>query len=875
MAKFCSECGAPLKEGAAFCTKCGTPVANDEAPLTETPSPAAAPLPEPTPAPLPEPTSAPAAESAPAPAPPKEEAPKKEKKSKKAKKPKKEKASKAPENAAPAAEAPEAPADGKRPVASVGGVLVGACLAMECLPYLFKSLLMTATHRTFAPTLVTLLDVLGYVAAGVILLLGSRLVTGKARLSPAMLIPALWGGIRAFHVLLMRSVNITSTWQPFVMIALDVLVYVVFSILTVAPLCDLFSGKGKCRRRGVILAYLLVQLAAVLPIIMPLLMVLTPLNDVSSFLATMGFSMLGAFLEAGLMTLAANYQLRHLGEEKAPPSPKALGPSGVFGAVLAAAAVVVTFVGEAPRTIPDTVLNDAETFLLLGEAEAAKGDIVQFLYYYESAYEHCAAWRAVADGSGYTAPSKFNDDIILRYLDLADASTEGLRKYLINALPDDEVKLWAPLMLERYHAQAESGELSEEVKGHRDEMVAKCIAMDCFSAPYPLPEELQDNRDEINKVLNADETLMEKIEIAEVVAGAQRGEIDGVSAACQLLDLAEKYPQNRDLQLAAGYIGSQNTSESGGHYERSVKVLRHYIEMWEDAFGETATADERADLLFSIAGMCQDMRMYQDASGFYESVLEQRTDDLETMKALSFCYSQIGETKKGYELGKKLFAAAPDDPNVLWTYCLNALEEHAPLDAVEAAGKLADLVRTDLGDNADSRDELLYNLVLHLAYTNGTAGLTHEIYDGDFTEPEVLAALEKNAFLYDYVRAVYYEKQKNDQEQALPYVKSALAAQESSGRLWLLCGNIYFDDAQFEEAIEALKKADQLEPDDPTIQYQLANAYDGAEMYELALEYCDKALAHYPNGTDHTFDVFGVSAHAAMLRSGVLRKLEG
>ena len=75
--KFCSNCGAPLAEGAKFCAECGTPVASAEAaaPSEPTPEPEAevkaepAPEPEaevkaePAPEPTPEPAPAPAADA--------------------------------------------------------------------------------------------------------------------------------------------------------------------------------------------------------------------------------------------------------------------------------------------------------------------------------------------------------------------------------------------------------------------------------------------------------------------------------------------------------------------------------------------------------------------------------------------------------------------------------------------------------------------------------------------------------------------------------------------------------------------------------------------------------------------------------------------
>ena len=78
MAKFCTNCGSPVREGAAFCAKCGSQL-TPSVPVAPAPveaAPVAAPVAEPVapapvaePAPVVEPVAAPApVEAAPAPA---------------------------------------------------------------------------------------------------------------------------------------------------------------------------------------------------------------------------------------------------------------------------------------------------------------------------------------------------------------------------------------------------------------------------------------------------------------------------------------------------------------------------------------------------------------------------------------------------------------------------------------------------------------------------------------------------------------------------------------------------------------------------------------------------------------------------------------
>lgn len=514
-----------------------------------------------------------------------------------------------------------------------------------------------------------------------------------------------------------------------------------------------------------------------------------------------------------------------------------------------------------------------------GEFKAAAGNVNQLLYHYEAAAAHCDAWRSLTDGGSYNGPGKFVEDRMLKYLSMLNTSADNLRNYLVTSLDDNDIDMWGPLMLTRYQEQEKEGTLNEQAQAHRDEIIAKCNAEGCFTAEYPLAANLIENKSEIALRLNADSSIQEKIEIASAVAKAQGGEINGVECARNLLSLAEKYPQNMNLQLVAGFITSQNPVDNNGpNYERAVKALRHYMEMWEEEYGADSSSEQRTELNLSVAGMMQDMEQYADAIPLYEEALAEKGDDCDLLQALTFCYSETGDTDKGYEMSKKLFGLRPDDVTVLWSYCIGALKHGDSADALLAAGRLADLVRTDLGDNADSRDELLYNIVLYLALNDhpGWTDYQYRIYNGDDnTDEEILAALRKNEFLYNYVRAVYYEKQMNDQETALPFAKQALAAQEQSGRLWFLNGIIYFDAKQFDDAAKAYEEANRLESNDPTIQFALANVYDATGQYALALEYCEKVMAHYPNGIDHSDDNYGVSAHVSGLYQAIKNHMGG
>lgn len=342
MAKFCTNCGSPLKEGARFCINCGKPLsaavslpspdtaqpadASDVSEVTDSAVPSAD-----SPSAPPEPVlSVPTETPGDAPAEPPAKPSAKEKKSKR------EKKNKQPKAAAVSPQQQNGTSDRQQnEILTIGSVIILACMAMECLPYLLKAILFLVRKAPFANVGSILLDILGFVIAAVILYFGAKRISKQPKFSCAILFSALWGGMRTADLALMKGTNLWDSKLTIALMVADVLIFLLFTAIAVRLLCDLFSGKGKCRRSGVFLAWLLAVLAGLILYFLPMLTKLTPVAKTHSFISSMGVKLFTAFLEAELLTLAAKHQLKRLGEEKKPASGKALTPAGIFGTAIA------------------------------------------------------------------------------------------------------------------------------------------------------------------------------------------------------------------------------------------------------------------------------------------------------------------------------------------------------------------------------------------------------------------------------------------------------------------------------------------------------------------------------------------------------------
>jgi hypothetical protein len=504
MSKFCENCGNPLPASAKFCIQCGQPIRTaqpvseplpeaapeppavpevpaapkPEEPVTQNPVvPVLPPQPE-TPVP-PQPETPPAAPpiqqtEPPSPEPPAEAAAK-------AKKKKERKPKKKPEQpAAPPAPEPAAEPENssKRFAFTVTGVLCAAFLAIECLPYLLKSLLFLLLKNTLAMPVLCILDLCGYAAAAGILLLGAKQITGKPKLPQAILLPALLFAQRSADSVLAMLSSVFNSYLTIALTAARVLLFIVLAAAAVGTLGTLFSPKGKCRRRGRPAAFLLVACAGLCISLFPVLWALTPFNNISSFFGTMAFKMAGGLAEAALMTAAANHLLKKQGEETAPAGKGSAAL--VFGAALAAFAFCGELYVMHPKSVPDTVIHDVQFYTAQGALLKSEGDMNLVLNAYLTAAEHAKAWKTAAGGDTYSVPDQFRSDTILQYIAHMGSSTDTLKMYLATSLDESEIDVWCPMLIDAYREKQKTGQLNDTDKAHFAEAIGMCIADECF-----------------------------------------------------------------------------------------------------------------------------------------------------------------------------------------------------------------------------------------------------------------------------------------------------------------------------------------------------------------------------------------------------------
>lgn len=850
---FCGSCGNSIPDGAKFCPKCGAALS---APAVQ-----AAPMTQPTPTMQTAPAmQAPPMQTAPAIQPTAEE--KKKRRFGKAR-------AKKDESAQQPQQANETKDTARKglPEPSVGGAMLLAFFSLDCVPYLLKALFLVLTKKPLAAAAEELCGILGAVLAVFVLFAAAKLLHGKNRLPSAALLIGLITGLRTVHMYTLGDIPAGTPQKTIVLYCVSAAAGVAAGILMLIALRRVFSENDSFRQGGTAGALAFTLAALLSPSLINAALFLVMPEQTPSFMNTFIFKLTADLAQAGLMTLAVKRLLK-----KQTPSFTGKGAASfvqlIAGAALTAAAFIVPMVTGAAYSPVKAAVSDITGYMIDGRLCMNGGDMISAQRAFATAGEHMNAWRAVAENGSYSVPSEYSGDTLLEYLTYINSGADELRVKLVSEYSYDETDIWGPLMLLRY---SEKEELSDDEQAHRDEMLGLCIATQTFTSSYPTFDEIQKKSGDITAALGTGESFDKDIKLANAFAGIQKGESSASSAIDELLGLAEEYPQDVSIQYAAAVIGSENRWDGASHYEKTCGAVLRFVSLWEQARADVCESSEEVNVRSEAAEMLYNIGYFDKAAELLETVTALSPTDGDALQKLASCYSELGDTKKNYEIISKLYEETPDDVTVLHSYFIGSLKKGDTKNAIEAAGRLADNVMNDDKPAGElDGDALLFNAVTYLAMNDSETytDFRYMVYSED-TADEAVREINKNELLAEYTAAIYYEKTRGEPEKALPHAEKALRYQERSARLWYLNGLILFELERFDESAQALEKANELCPDDMSIMYALANTYDGLGRYQEAYDYCVRVINKYPNGADHDEDEYGVAPHALGLKNSL------
>ncbi len=265
---------------------------------------------------------------------------------------------------------------------------------------------------------------------------------------------------------------------------------------------------------------------------------------------------------------------------------------------------------------------------------------------------------------------------------------------------------------------------------------------------------------------------------------------------------------------------------------------------------------------FSIGRIFLDQKQYDQAITLFSKMLELYPDFELARSVLALTYYEKGDKQKAKELLLMVSrdAAGYEDALVM---LLNIMREEKEYD------EAITLIKETIKRRNQPENFELYPLMASLYRDKDDIESALEVFNqavaeypdepslyfeyGMFLEragfqEEAMAQIEtvldlepENPFALNYIGYTWADQGKN-LELALEYIKQALSIKPDDGFIRDSLGWVYFKLGKIDLAIQELEKAAQIEPEDPTIREHVGDVYLENKNFDKALDFFNQSL---------------------------------
>ncbi|MBS6196388.1 MAG: hypothetical protein KH828_12490 [Clostridiales bacterium] len=425
---------------------------------------------------------------------------------------------------------------------------------------------------------------------------------------------------------------------------------------------------------------------------------------------------------------------------------------------------------------------------------------------------------------------------------------------------------WYPVLLDYYK---EVKTLTPEQEELRDDLLTECMVQKMVSASYLSADDIIKEKKAVSKVLEQYEEWIPMMEIYHLVldCGANGGVTE--SMAEKALEYAENNRENAVFQYMAAMIGSSYQIDGAEHYKRTAEAAQRFDEIYDDGKKDKDALYREKMEMGAVCMVCEET----------ETALEYVMEAYELTgnpEAALNCARMQDKLEKSEECMKMAKAAIEEEPyqaEALYLCAISALRMENTDDALEYAGKLADM--TAEAENLDEATELsLYSIVQYLAMNDidSQTDFQLDVYD-ELTE-EQQQKVQAHKLLWDYMTAMDGCFESGDLEAAEQAIARVLEVREDLIYGWYLRGTIAWNDERFEDALSCFKKAEYLGGQAPAIYFSMANLYDALNDMENAYRYANRANQMLPT-QEHGRDIYGISYYSNEMIDLLKMQLEG
>ncbi|MEW6520900.1 MAG: tetratricopeptide repeat protein [Thermodesulfobacteriota bacterium] len=282
------------------------------------------------------------------------------------------------------------------------------------------------------------------------------------------------------------------------------------------------------------------------------------------------------------------------------------------------------------------------------------------------------------------------------------------------------------------------------------------------------------------------------------------------------------------------------------------------LEELKNYTSDTAVVD------LAIGRVLLDEKRYPEAIALFEKMLKEDENKDVARSMLALTYYESGEMEKAKRILREVPVTSKDYEESILMLAQILLGEK---DNQRAATLLRNVI-----DGAETRRPSFYFLLANLLREEGDPEAGRQVFEQavlDFPDnprvffeyglyndrigrlddavarmEQVLAITPDDAYALNYVGYTWADKGIN-LEKALEYIKRAVDLKPEDGFVRDSLGWVYYKMARYEEAVKELEAAAAMQPEDPTIQEHLGDAYQKAGELQKAIEAYGRAVSLY------------------------------
>ncbi len=299
------------------------------------------------------------------------------------------------------------------------------------------------------------------------------------------------------------------------------------------------------------------------------------------------------------------------------------------------------------------------------------------------------------------------------------------------------------------------------------------------------------------------------------VVQAARGDNRALAPALRDLGKAQGKQGKHEEALKTLQRALKLTSTQSGLHRELLDVM---VEVYRDAerLNELVALLEKAgsrdfDRLRLLGGLYEELGRIDDAQKTYEQALASRPKDLEVRLRLVQLLQLQGQLDRAIVEYRSLIRAAPHNPDFVFRLAEALLQRG---EREQAVAELKKLEQRSQGD--EQVQAALVDFYERVGESERGLALLERLSQGQRTDPHHLVELGDRYF------------REGDTEKAKRTWKRILLVVPSRSRALSILGEVYLDHDMAEEALDTLREATKLAPDDQRLKKALALALERA-----------------------------------------------